>query len=386
MKIAHRAYDAWFRKVHGSRLIYNTCWEDPRADRELLSIRPGDRIVMITSAGCNTLDYLLDNPAGIDCVDMNPRQNALLELKLAVLAKGDHELLFQLFGLGRHAEFASVYRGLRDQLSASAQAHWDRSSDVFSPRGRGSFYFRGASGDVAWWVRSTLRTLQPRLWRELCGLLESTTLDQQRERYARIEPRLWGPVLRWAARQPAVLTLLGVPRAQRNLIETQYPGGINRYIEDKLRYLLTELPIQENYFWRVYLLGSYSPQCCPNYLRPEHFAMLAERAGRVRAHTSTLSAFLSHAEDRFNRFVLLDHQDWMAAHTPELLDDEWNLVIQRSAPDARVLMRSAGLSIDFLPEFARARLQAHPEDCAHWHRRDRVGTYGSVLCATVAPA
>ena len=31
--LKQRAYDAWFRHVHGSRLIYNTCWEDPRADR-----------------------------------------------------------------------------------------------------------------------------------------------------------------------------------------------------------------------------------------------------------------------------------------------------------------------------------------------------------------
>ncbi len=386
MKIAHRAYDAWFRKVHGSRLIYNTCWEDPRADRQLLGIQSGDRIVMITSAGCNTLDYLLDDPARIDCVDMNPRQNALLELKLAVLAVGNHDLLFQLFGRGNHPDFAAVYPTLRPHLSVSAQAHWDRSRNAFSPRGRGSFYFRGASGDVAWWVRTMLRSLQPGLWREICGLLEATSLPEQRERYARIEPRLWGTLLRWAARQPAVLTLLGVPRAQRNLIESQYPGGINRYIEDKLRYLLTELPIQENYFWRVYLLGSYSEQCCPNYLRPEHFAELARRADRVRTHTATLTDFLSQAESRFNQFVLLDHQDWMAAHRPELLDDEWNLLIRCSATDARVLMRSAGLSIDFLPQFARARLQAHPDDCARWHRLDRVGTYGSVFCATVAAA
>jgi S-adenosylmethionine-diacylglycerol 3-amino-3-carboxypropyl transferase len=60
--------------------------------------------------------------------------------------------------------------------------------------------------------------------------------------------------------------------------------------------------------------------------------------------------------------------------------------MRRSAPDARVLMRSAGLSIDFLPDFASARLRLHPDECARWHQLDRVGTYGSVLCATVASA
>ena len=32
---------------------------------------------MITSGGCNALDYLLDEPRRIYAVDMNPRQNAL---------------------------------------------------------------------------------------------------------------------------------------------------------------------------------------------------------------------------------------------------------------------------------------------------------------------
>jgi S-adenosylmethionine-diacylglycerol 3-amino-3-carboxypropyl transferase len=269
-------------------------------------------------------------------------------------------------------------------MSVEAQRVWERQLDVFSPKGRGSFYFRGASGDVAFWVRQALRTLQPSLWRQIEGLLTSTTLDEQRERYARIEQRLWGPVLRWATRQPLVLTLLGVPRAQRGLIETQYPGGINAYVEDKLRYLLTELPIEDNYFWRVYLYGRYSADCCPNYLRPENFAVLRERADRVRTHTSTLSDFLRRSGDPYDRFVLLDHQDWMAVHAPKALEEEWDLVIRHSADSARVLMRSAGLDIDFVPAFARSRLL--PFDSHHWHQRDRVGTYGSVLCAAIRPA
>jgi S-adenosylmethionine:diacylglycerol 3-amino-3-carboxypropyl transferase len=33
--------------------------EDPAIDNEVLNIRSEDRLVMITSAGCNALDYLL---------------------------------------------------------------------------------------------------------------------------------------------------------------------------------------------------------------------------------------------------------------------------------------------------------------------------------------
>ena len=85
--LKQRAYDAWFRHTHQSRLIYNTCWEDPRADRAMLRLDSASEIAMITSAGCNALDYLLDDPAAIHCVDMNPRQNALLDTSQQVISQ-----------------------------------------------------------------------------------------------------------------------------------------------------------------------------------------------------------------------------------------------------------------------------------------------------------
>ena len=72
-----------FNMVHRNNLVYNTCWEDPRLDRVALELGPDDEVLVITSAGCNSLDYALCGPNHIYAVDMNPRQNALLDLKLA---------------------------------------------------------------------------------------------------------------------------------------------------------------------------------------------------------------------------------------------------------------------------------------------------------------
>ena len=49
----------WFKFIHSYKLIYNTCWEDPRVDKQAMAIGPEDRIMVITSAGCNALDYAL---------------------------------------------------------------------------------------------------------------------------------------------------------------------------------------------------------------------------------------------------------------------------------------------------------------------------------------
>ena len=383
LTLKQRSYDAWFRHVHGSRLIYNTCWEDPRADRALLGVESGSRIAMITSAGCNALDYLLDDPAQIHCVDLNSRQNALLDLKLAAIATLDHDDLFALFGEGRHAHFEQIYRcSLRPRLLQASAAFWDRHLHWFDGRGRGSFYFRGAAGDVAWLVRTALRTLRPGLRRDLMQLFEAPDLATQRRLYAAIEPRLFGPLLRAIVRQPATLTLLGVPRAQRDLIAHQYPGGVSAFVQDKLRWLMTEVPVAENYFWRLYLHGSYTRQCCPNYLRAENLDLLRQRIGRVQVHTTSFGAFLAGHQGDLSHFVLLDHQDWLWANDVPGLEQEWRMILDRSAPGARILLRSAALRVEFLPDFAQAALRAH--DSERWHLRDRVGTYGSVMLAEVA--
>ena len=381
--LKQRAYDAWFRHVHGTRLIYNTCWEDPRADRALLQVASGDRIAMITSAGCNALDYLLDDPAEIHCVDLNSRQNALLELKLAALATLDHDDLFALFGEGRHAGFEQLYRDrLRPRLRQATAQFWDRHRHWFNGRGRGSFYFCGASGDIAWMLRALLRLARPALHRDLLRLFEAPDLATQRSRYAEIEPRLFGPGMRALVRQPATLALAGVPRAQRDLITQQYPGGVSAYVQDKVRWLMTEVPVAENYFWRLYLHGAYTRQCCPNYLRRENLECLRERLDRVQVHTSSFSTFLEGHAGALTHFVLLDHQDWLWVNDVPGLEQEWRMILQRSAPGARVLLRSAAMQISFLPEFAQAALRA--QDSEGWHLRDRVGTYGSVMLAEVA--
>ena len=112
-----------FRLCHGSQLVYNTCWEDPRLDRQALRIGPSDQVLVITSAGCNVLDYLLDEPKRVYAVDVNPRQNALLELKLAGVRALDYDTFFQLFGRGYLATWKSVYKStLRQWLSEEARA------------------------------------------------------------------------------------------------------------------------------------------------------------------------------------------------------------------------------------------------------------------------
>ena len=125
-RIDQKIFDA----VYSRALVYNTCWEDPAVDRRALDLRAEDTMLVITSAGCNVLDYALLGPRRIYAVDANPRQTALLELKLAAIRRLDHGDFFALFGRGHHARFAELYRdALRADLSPFTQHFWDARSN-----------------------------------------------------------------------------------------------------------------------------------------------------------------------------------------------------------------------------------------------------------------
>ena len=149
MSLIDRIDQRLFDLVHRHNLVYNTCWEDPRLDRVALNLGPDDTVLVVTSAGCNVLDYALTAPRHVYAVDLNPRQNALLELQLAGIRRLDYERFFAFFGSGYLPDARAVYReALRPDLTWWSKRYWDRWIGFFGNPQR-SFFFRGAAGAVA---------------------------------------------------------------------------------------------------------------------------------------------------------------------------------------------------------------------------------------------
>ena len=392
---------AVFKLCHGNQLVYNTCWEDPRLDRVALELGQGDRLLMITSAGCNALDYALDGPEQIDCVDVNTRQNALLDLKLAAIDKLDYEDFFKLFGRGRTDRWGEIYNdALRVDLPAPSRKFWDNHGRFFLGAGRRpSFYFRGSAGMFAAWINWYINR-RAKIRPEIEQLLQAESVEEQREIYeSRVKPEFWGPFIKWTMRRDAILSLLGVPRAQRQQLERYYPGGIAKFVEDSLDTVFSKLPLKDNYFWRVYLTGEYTPECCPEYLKPANFARLKGENGqeglakRINTHTSTILEHLQGADQPFSHFVLLDHMDWMAEHMRDVLAEQWQAIVDRSVDNARLLWRSAAVICEFVDPIevnvdgTQRRLgevlEYNRELADELHEVDRVHTYGSFAIATL---
>ena len=384
--LADRVDQKIFDAIYSRSLVYNTCWEDPAVDRLALDLRPDDTVLAITSAGCNVLDYALAGVKRIHAVDANPRQTALLELKLAALRRLEHGDFFQIFGHGYHPRFRQIYHDmLRHELAGFSRDYWDRQAHWFTSRA-GSFYYHGLSGIVARCFRTYLK-LRPRLAEPIAALFLADSIDEQRNLYnERILPLMWSRGMNWTLSRQITMSLLGVPHPQRKEVQAQHAGGVAGFIRESVEYVFRHLPAWNNYFWRVYVLGSYSQACCPEYLKPSGFLALKKGlAACVVTHTDTVTDFLESSDEPISKFVLLDHMDWMGAYHPQALLEEWAALLTRAAPGARIIFRSAHVRPAYLEwveleiDGARRRLrdalvfdEARAMELSRW---DRVHTY-----------
>jgi S-adenosylmethionine-diacylglycerol 3-amino-3-carboxypropyl transferase len=342
------------------------------------------------------LDYALTGPEAIHAVDANPRQNALLELKLAGIRRLEFGDFFEIFGHGRHPRFREIYRdALRGDLSEFARAYWDRNHRWFAHADpETTFYFHGLAGLVARVFRGYVG-MRPGLRDALEDFAGSHTLEEQREHYdRRVAPRLWTRPLDWMLARQFTMSLLGVPHPQRKEVERQHRRGVAGFVRESLDYVARELPVRNNYFWTLYLRGRYSFANCPEYLkRRNFFALKAGLADRISIHTDTVTGFLKTTDRRISRYVLLDHMDWMSAYQPAALAEEWEAILERAAPGARVIFRSAHAHPAYLQgimigngDRARPledRLSFHTELADELARRDRVHTYAGFHIADV---
>lgn len=372
-----------FESVVSSNLVYNTCWEDPRADRKLLKLDKESEVVMLSSAGCNALDYLLDEPKVLHCVDINPAQNALLELKKALFKNNNYQLLWDFFGTGakRGAEYL-YQKKLRPQLSPFAQSYWDEHISYFVPNAMmPSFYFRGTSGGVARIIQHRIRRKD--LYPKVLKMLNADSLAEQEYYFDEVEPQIWSSFSKWLVGRNATMAMLGVPANQRSMIEEKYQGGVLSYIRKSLRQVFTQQPLSDNYFWRVYLTGSYTKDCCPGYLQENHFSTIRNQNQKVTTYNSTLTNFLKKNPGSYSHFVLLDHQDWIAHVQPRALEEEWRQIISNAQKGAKILFRSAGSAIEYLPEFVFSSVEFDHSLAHNIHKQDRVGTYESTYLGIV---
>jgi len=301
----------------------------------------------------------------------------------------DYETFWRMFGIGQIDNFSKeVYPRLRTKLSPSAAKFWDKNSHYFNGGWfRSTFYYHGCAGAIAWLIKMYFLAV-PGLYNAIQELFQAKTIEEQRKIYfGRVQKRLWNPIMKKAVESSASLSWMGVPQSQQALLASA-DENVGLFMKKALEYSLTDLPIREDYHWRVYATGSYTKEACPSYLREENFNKLkAGLVNNISLHTCTITEFLREYQYKdISKFLLLDHQDWLAEN-PAALREEWNEILTHCTPNARILWRSAAKETTFVydqkVDYKGKEVQLkdilgfNKTLAAKLHKEDRVHTYTS---------
>lgn len=373
-------FAVWLR-----RLVYTQIWEDPRVDADALRLDKSSRIVTISSAGCNVLNYLTHAPERILAVDVNAAHLALTRLRIAALHHcPDHDTFFQFFGVGAGRQNVQVYRRhLRPHLRESTRKFWESGSfgGLGRPRVRAferGFYkhgtfprFRGLASLLSGWT-------QGRRAEELLG---ASSRDEQRQFFEDcVAPFFDHPLIRRLARRPAALYSFGIPPRQYQSLQDAADGSIVDLYRQRLKRLVCGFPLSDNYFaWQAFgrRYDTEQREALPPYLRADQFEGLRDRLHRVETRSASVTeALRTQPSQSFDSFVLLDAMDWM---DPDTIRTLWSEIARVGTPGARIIFRTAGphsVVEPVLSSSLRTRFTYARERSETLHAQDRSGVYG----------
>ncbi|KAG0229869.1 hypothetical protein BGW41_002858 [Actinomortierella wolfii] len=357
-RVAYNPTLAWHTQFRS--YIYAFTWEDPRIDLSVLNLTKDDVMFVITSAGDNALEYALKGqPARIHCVDMNPCQNHLLELKLAAISHLSYDDFWQMFGEGHHRGF---FRLLVDRLSpymsSAAVQFWYKNRANF----HNSFYETGYSG----------LALVVYKWLIAAKGLQSTMDEMSTTDSTETQRRLWEETIKpatmpawlvnWVLSHPAFLwNALGVPINQMKMILDE--GSALDYIYDTLDPIMTRSLFKDDqYFYNLVINRRYTKASCPSYLTEQGFVELKQegRLDSLMLHTdSILNVLRSLKDGELTKAVLMDHMDWFDYKDAEEEIREVARVIRRGG---MVLWRSAGRKPWYNALFEKHGFDVQPVD------------------------
>ena len=341
---------------------YAQVWEDADVLAQALAVRPGDRVLSICSAGDNALALLIDDPAEVVAVDLNPSQVACLALRVAAFRQLTHPELLELVGARPSRQRGALYQQCRPALDADARAFWDGRPDHVA----GGI---GQAGSFERFFRTFRRRILPLAHRRATveRLLAGGGTAENRRRWYDARWDSW----RWRTLFAVATSRAVLGRARYPTAFSQVEGGVAGRLLARVREVATATDPADNPYLQGVLRDA--PTALPRYLRPEHFEAIRDRLDRLRWHLGPLEDAL--AAGPFAAFNLSDVCEYLdPATAADLLDR----VADAARPGARLALWN--VLADRRPSARWRRLDALSETL---HQRDKAPFYTAFHVAEV---
>jgi S-adenosylmethionine-diacylglycerol 3-amino-3-carboxypropyl transferase len=360
-------------QVQLSKLIFTHNWEDPAVDEKALRIQPGDTVFTITSGGCNSLGFLRLKPSQLFCVDINPAQTWLMELKKAAYLHLSDTELPMFFGLRPGSNRAKLYSKLRSDLSHDAREFFDKHPGLVKK----GIIMNGRYERFVKIAARFIRLLQGGA--RVRRLYKLNTVEEQQSFYKeQWNNRRW----RWI-----FTTMFNKKRLAKKGLNADYfhfddgSRSFSESFQKRAAHAISDLPVKSNYFLSLYLFGKYQDNDnIPEYLRPKNFEAIREKINSVNPVTADSKYWLE--QQPANLF------DAMAlSNICELMDEKdthklFSEVIRTAKPGARIVFRNLMIPRE-VPEDLRKNIVKDEPLSKELQYNDRSFVYGKVAAYTI---
>ena len=324
------------------RLFFAQVREDPILELESLAPAAGETIVVVTSGGCTALSLLAAGAGRVVAVDLNTSQNHLVELKAAAVAwfeavpEGTDRPASVVAFLGGAPALAAwrlqTYRALRAALSPAARFYWDGRPRLLQRGvlrcGVSERFIEIVAAAIRYGVHGRVRVEQ---------LLACKTLDEQRTFYARHwNNRRWRLLFklllhRW------VFHHTYDPAFFRNVHDSSFA----RHFHAVAAHVLTQLPIDTNYFVHQMLTGAYPAHVAgglPPYLEKDAGHVLATARPQLSLVDGSFTDYLRRCPAQsLHGYALSNICEWL---TPQEIDALFAEIVRTAVPGARLVFRN----------------------------------------------
>jgi len=306
-------------------------WEDPISDLKALNIKPGNTLFTIISGGCNTLGFLLRDPKIIYSVDINQSQGSLLEIKMEAMKALDYYDYVKFLGINPMNNRLEFYNKIRLNLTHKAQDFWDHNNEII----KNGLLFYGRYDRFVRLVGKLVRLLMGR----------KRVIDLFNERDALNQKKYFEE--KWNIRRTHwIFDLFFTKRMlTKGGLEPEYfhfDDGADSFADSfyrRFKKVLSQIPIKNNYFLNLYLLGRYrSLEEVPDYLCRENYDIIKSRLDRIKIVIDDAKKWLAkQPENTIDAFSLSNICELMSLDDTEFLFRE---VLRTAKPGAGICFRN----------------------------------------------
>ncbi len=306
-------------------LNFSSANED--GETELKALAGTRRIVCLTGSGTRPLDLLLSAADEVVALDINPVQNALLELKVAAIRTLGYDDLIAFLGVAESKHRLTVYDQLRSHLSPAAREIWDQKRSMIDA----GVWHAGKWEKLLLWNSRFLKLLRGRDIQRLLTVTDTETqsrLWEDRFANSKLQTALemigrdW--IWRWVMREPA----------GEFLPPPQEVG--KRLNADFSRAARTFLFRDSDFAWLIFRGRHEADGALPVHLRRENYELLKSRVGSLRIVVGGLADLPTLGLGPFDGFSLSDFGSYT---NRQVYEECWKGIVAAAAPDARYCER-----------------------------------------------